>query len=278
MAILRDKTQHAVKTLIEDSDAVIGLHARRPSRPDECFSVNADEVFPTASVIKIPVLMEFYQQAEHGSLDPYAVRRLVDAEKVSGSGVLQFLMANSTSLALEDYVRLMVNLSDNTATNVMIDLVGMSNVNTLLDSLGLKKTRLLRKMQDKDVDPDLVENLSTPKELSMLLERLMNRDGVSEYVSEKSLEILKLSKPGVIRDAVAGDYEVADKSGWMGGVECDSGVVYIQEPYIVTVMAKNISVSDKGSRKVKETLRRVVTTIHEYYLNTCTSTRFGRRV
>ena len=278
MAILRDKTQHAVKTLIEDSDAVIGLHARRPSRPDECFSVNADEVFPTASVIKIPVLMEFYQQAEHGSLDPYAVRRLVDAEKVSGSGVLQFLMANSTSLALEDYVCLMINLSDNTATNVMIDLVGMSNVNTLLDSLGLKKTRLLRKMQDKDVDPDLVENLSTPKELSMLLERLMNRDGVSEYVSEKSLEILKLSKPGVIRDAVAGDYEVADKSGWMGGVECDSGVVYIQEPYIVTVMAKNISVSDKGSRKVKETLRRVVTTIHEYYLNTCTSTRFGRRV
>ena len=278
MTFLRDKTQRAVTTLIEDSDAVIGLHARRPSRSDECFSVNADEVFPTASVIKIPVLMEFYQQAEHGSLDPYAVRRLVDAEKVGGSGVLQFLMADSTSLALEDYVRLMINLSDNTATNVMIDLVGMSNVNTLLDSLGLKKTRLLRKMQDKDVDPDLVENLSTPKELSVLLERLMNRDGVSEYVSEKSLEILKLSKPGVIRDAVAGDYEVADKSGWMGGVECDSGVVYIQEPYIVMVMAKNISVSDKGSRKVKETLRRVVTTIHEYYLNTCTSTRFGRRI
>jgi beta-lactamase class A len=278
MAVLRDKTQRAVTTLIEDSDAVIGLHARRPSRSDECFSVNADEVFPTASVIKIPVLMEFYRQAENGSLDPYAVRRLVDAEKVGGSGVLQFLMANLTSLALEDYVRLMINLSDNTATNVMIDLVGMSNVNTLLDSLGLKKTRLLRKMQDKDVDPDLVENLSTPKELSVLLERLMNRDGVSEYVSEKSLEILKLSKPGVIRDAVAGDYEIADKSGWMGGVECDSGVVYIQEPYIVTVMAKNISVSDKGSRKVKETLRRVVTTIHEYYLNTCTSTRFGRRI
>jgi beta-lactamase class A len=189
MTLLRDNAQGTIQDLIKGSPAVIGVNAVRLSKPDESFSVNSEETFPTASVIKIPVLMEFYRQAEEGSIDLEMIRKLADVDKVGGSGVLQFLSENSTSTTLEDYARLMINLSDNTATNVLIDFVGIEKVNILLGSLGLKTTRLLRKMQEKNLDPDLVENLSTPVELSTLLERLMNRDGVSEYVSEKSLEV-----------------------------------------------------------------------------------------
>jgi hypothetical protein len=87
-----------------------------------------------------------------------------------------------------------------------------------------------------------------------------------------------LYKPGIIRDAVGGGVEIADKSGWMGGVECDAGIVYLREPYIVTVMSKSIPASDTGSLETKETLRRLVSVINGYYLNTCMSTRFGRRI
>lgn len=277
MSLLRGKTQRIIEAIAEESPAVVGLHAVDTSSPEASFSMNPDEVFPTASIIKVPVLLEFYRQAEEGTLDPAEVRRLRDEDKVGGSGVLQHLGAGSTSMTLEDYARLMINLSDNTATNMVIDLVGMDNVNGLLERLGLETTRLVRRMQAKGLDPDSVENLSTPRELARLMELIHRREGLSGYVCGKALDALKLYKTGVIRDAVPGDVAVADKSGWMGGVECDAGVVYLPKPYVVAVMAKNVPSWDLGGLEAKETLREIASEVHEYYENAGTATRYGRR-
>jgi beta-lactamase class A len=277
MSILREKTKRLVEDIAEEYPAVIGLHSVSLSDTDDELSLNADEVFPTASIIKVPVLLEFYRQAEEGALDPGQVRALMDGDKVGGSGVLQHLAAGSTGLTLEDYARLMINLSDNTATNVVIDLVGMDNVNLLLESLGLEVTRLTRKMYAKGLDPDRVENLSTPLELTGLVEAVHRCEGLSRVVCEKALAVLRLHKPGVIRDGVQEEVDVADKSGWMGGVECDTGIVYAAEPYAVTVMAKNIPAWDRGSLEAKEVLRELVSSVHDYYTNVGTATRHGRR-
>ncbi len=277
MSLLREKTQRLVEAVAEDYPAVIGLHAVSLDNPEASFSLNPDEVFPTASIIKVPVLLEFYKQAEEGTLDPSEVRPLREEDKVGGSGVLQHLGAGSTSLTLEDYARLMINLSDNTATNVVIDLVGMDNVNRLLESLGLEVTRLMRKMYAKGLDPDRVENLSTPRELTRLMELIHRQEDLSPYVCVKALDVLKLHKTGVIRDAVPGDVAVADKSGWMGGVECDTGIVYLPRPYAVTVMAKNVPAWEQGGLEAKETLREIASTVHGYYENTGAATRYGRR-
>ncbi|HUV33282.1 MAG TPA: serine hydrolase, partial [Candidatus Desulfaltia sp.] len=172
MSLLREKTQRLIEYTAEEYPAVIGLHSVSLSDPDDELSLNADEVFPTASIIKMPVLVEFYRQAEEGALDPGEVRALEEGDKVGGSGVLQHLRAGTTGLTLEDYARLMINLSDNTATNVVIDLVGVDNVNRLLQGLGFDLTRLVRKMQAKGLDPDRVENLSTPMELTGLMEAI----------------------------------------------------------------------------------------------------------
>jgi beta-lactamase class A len=277
MSLLREKTQRVIEDIAEDYPAVIGLHSTSLTNPEDQLSLNADEVFPTASIIKVPVLLEFYRQAEEGTLDPAEVRPLGEEDKVGGSGVLQHLSAGSTSMTLEDYARLMINLSDNTATNVVIDLVGMDNVNGLLKRLGLVTTRLVRRMYAKGLDPDSVENLSTPRELARLMEMIQRREGLSGYVCEKSLDVLRLYKTGVIRDAVPGEVAVADKSGWMGGVECDTGVVYLPKPYVVAVMAKNVPSWDHGGLEAKETLREIASAVHEYYENVGTATRYGRR-
>jgi len=277
MSLLREKTQRTIEDIAEDYPAVIGLHSTSLSDPENRLSLNADEVFPTASIIKVPVLLEFYRQAEEGTLDPEEARPLCEEDKVGGSGVLQHLGAGSTVLTLEDYVRLMINLSDNTATNVVIDLVGMDSVNGLLEHLGLVTTRLVRRMYAKGLDPDRVENLSTPRELARLMEMTHHREGLSPHVCEKALDALKLYKTGVIRDAVPGDVAVADKSGWMGGVECDTGVVYLPKPYAVAVMAKNIPAWDLGGLEAKETLREIASAVHGYYENKGSATRYGRR-
>ena len=277
MSLLREKTQSLIEGIAEEYPAVVGLRSISLSDPEDQLSLNADEVFPAASIIKVPVLLEFYRQAEEGAVSPGDVRPLREEDKVGGSGVLQYLGAGSTSMTVEDYARLMINVSDNTATNVVIDLVGMDNVNGLLEHLGLETTRLVRRMQAKGVDPDRVENLSTPRELARLMELIHRREGLSGYVCEKALDALKLYKTGVIRDAVPGDVAVADKSGWMGGVECDTGVVYLPKPYVVAVMAKNVPSWDHGGLEAKETLREIVAAVHEYYVNVGTATRHGRR-
>jgi beta-lactamase class A len=278
MNILRDKTNRIIQKIADSYPAVIGIQASRPSRPEETFSINSEESFPTASIIKIPILIEFYRQVEIGSLNKNEIRRLTANDKVGGSGILRFLSDEKTSITLEDYARLMINLSDNTATNIIIDKVGIDNVNHLLKLLGLEETRLLRKMQAKDVDPEVYENLSTPKELTSLMLKLMMSQGVCNNVTEASLEVLKLYKPGVIRDVIGEDVPLANKSGWMGGVECDTGIVYLPNPYIVTIMAKNIPAWDKGSLVAKEILREMISELHNYYMNTGASTQHGRLI
>ena len=278
MSLLRVKLQHLIENLAEEYPAVFGLHATSLFRPGEELNLNSDEVFPTASIIKVPVLLEFYRQAEEGSLDPLEVRPLTEEDKVGGSGVLQHLNSGYTSLTLEDYARLMINLSDNTATNVVIDLVGMNSINGLLQGLGFRVTRLVRKMMVKGLDAETVENLSTPKELTKLMELIHGGEVLSPAVCRKTMAVLKLHKSGIIRDGVGDGVEVADKSGWMGGVECDTGVVFTPKPYAITVMAKNIPAWDRGSLRAKESMRELVSAVHEYYLNLGTATKYGRRV
>ena len=277
MSLLRDKTQSVLETISMEAEGVVGIHAFDPSDPDDEFAVNADEVFPTASIIKVPILIEFYNQVKAGILDPDKVHPLGGVEKVGGSGVLQFL-SDSVEITLEDWARLMINLSDNTATNYMIDIVGMEKVNSLLTRLGLEETKLLRKMQAKDIDPDVEENLTTPREFSMLMAMIMNHTGLDADVCEKTLEVLKFYKDGIIREALPADFEVADKSGWMGAVQCDSGIVYTEKPYIVTVMAKHIPAWDRNGAETREALKQAVAEVHNYYQNIATATRYGRRI
>ncbi|MBE0633408.1 serine hydrolase [Candidatus Bathyarchaeota archaeon] len=277
MSILHDKTQAILENLAFEADGVVGFHAFDPDNPEDEFDVFADEVFPTASIIKVPVLLEFYRQAADGILNPSEVHPLRDEFKVGGSGVLQFL-SDKTQLTLEDWAKLMINLSDNTATNYMIDVVGMDNVNRVIEQLGLVDTRLRRKMQAKGIDPDKVENLTTPREFSTLLMMIMNHEGLDSGVCEKTLGALKLYKDGIIRDALPGDFEVADKSGWMGAVQCDSGIVYAEKPYIVTVMAKHIPAWDRNGAETRDMMKQAVAGIHDYYQNIATASRYGRRI
>jgi beta-lactamase class A len=277
MSILHDKTQIILETIANETYGVIGIHAYDSCNPCDEFAVNADEVFPTASIIKIPILLEFYKQAEAGVLNASEVHSICNSVKVGGSGVLQFL-SDKTQLTLDDWAKLMINLSDNTATNYLIDIVGMDNVNNLLEQLGFKNTKLLRKMQAKDIDPEVQENLTTPREFSQLMKKIMNHEGLSAHVCEKTIEILKLYKDGIIRDALSDDYTVADKRGWMDAVQCDSGIVYADKPYIVTVMAKHIPEWDRKGAETRDALEQAVAEIHDYYKNVATCTIYGRRI
>ena len=279
MSLLREKTVFMLEGMVDEFPGVLGVFAQSLTRQGEYFAINEDEVFPTASAVKIPILMEFFRKAEEGILDPSQMVVLSDDMKVGGSGVLQHLTSGKASLPLRDYAALMVNVSDNTATNFLIDLVDMEDVNRLLESLGFTVMRLKRKMQAFDVDPKTHENLATPKEMAQVLELLYRSDGVSSYVCENTLKLLRNFKQGVIRSVVPGDIPVANKDGWMGGVRCDNGIVYLPKgAYVVSVMAKHIPSWDLHSNEVKDQMSQVVSVINEYYKEVNNATKYGRRV
>lgn len=240
---------------------------------------NGDVLFPTASTIKIHVLVQLLRRAERGEIDLYEKASLSADVLVGGSGVLVHLdgaQDGSLSLSLLDIANLMIILSDNTATNICIDRAGgFDAVNGLLAELGLPQSKLRRKMVDQLSAAQNAENVSTPQELVRLL-RLLHEGQPSAWVAEQTLAILKKPKRAVLNQAVPPEIDVANKPGGVSRVRCDAGLVYLPErPYAVAVMS---TFGLCPPPEQEQRLVRMAQTIHETMAALAASNRFGHGV
>jgi beta-lactamase class A len=198
---------------------------------------HADDVFPQASSIKITVLAELYRQAQEGKLkltDLYTVRKEDD---VADSAIFNGLTFGITQVTLRDLATMMIAVSDNSATNVLIDKVGTENVNAMLTAQGLKQTRLQRKMMDLNAAKQGRENIATPREMMTLLARIQQGKLLNPEMTGAFFKMLATSKHSPIRSAVPDAVVSADKPGELEGVRADSGVVFAQNrPFVICMM------------------------------------------
>jgi beta-lactamase class A len=233
--------------------------AAKNLKTGERIAIRADEKVRTASTIKLPVLVELYAQAAAGkiNLDEEVVMREVDM--VSGSGVLRELSAG-TRLKLRDVANLMIVVSDNTATNMLIEKLGADNVNARMDLLKLPATRLMRKIRGDGTQLKqaqgwskaglLEENKkygigsSTSAEMVRLLELLETNALPS---SKPMLEILKRQQ---YTDAIArklNGFTTASKSGSLDHLRSDVGIVYTKAgPIAIAITVEDIPEIDYG--------------------------------
>src|SRR5690349_6237452 len=143
-----------------------------------------------------------------------------------------------TKLTLRDVAALMISVSDNSATNVIIDRIGMENVNALLDSLGLSHTRLRRKMMDVKAAAEGRENTSTPHEMSQLLEAIYKGKVLNKQFTENFFDLLSIHKESYIPRLLPEDPRIANRPGELEGVRNDCGIVFTgKRPYILCVMS-----------------------------------------
>jgi beta-lactamase class A len=235
-AILWQKLEAFVHGEDQRLDGVLGV-AIKDLKTEHTLLVNADEVFPTASTIKLAILAEFYRQVQQGKLkfdEPYLLQK---ADLVGGSGIADALTPGVTRLTLRDVAALMVSVSDNSMTNVLIERVGMENVNSLLDSLGLKHTRLRRKMMDVKAAGEGRENVATPQELMQLLEALYHGKVLNKEMTEDFFRLLSVHKDSYLPRELPEDLRVANKPGELEGVRNDCGLVFSgNRPYVICVM------------------------------------------
>ncbi|MEO1497148.1 MAG: serine hydrolase [Planctomycetota bacterium] len=187
-----------------------------------------DEVFTQASAIKIPIVWRLDAAAEAGELSLDEVLPVAIESGSGGCGVLQHFTPGVSQLTLGDIAVLMIVLSDNVATNLLIERVGMDRVNEQLESLGLEQTRLRRLMMDAAAREAGYENTSTPREAARLMGELSRQADSGDAAATRTLATLRLRKESPFTEALYDRSpipELACKPGMLDGVRTEWSLV-----------------------------------------------------
>ena len=235
--ILKQKTENDLQTIIAGSSSLTGLMAIDLTS-GESIGINEGITFTQASAIKIPILMEVYKQAHEKKFALTDLRPLLPSNTVAGSGILN-VMVDPVNLSIRNLCVLMIGLSDNSATNTLIELVGMKNVTNTMNSLGFSNTRLQRRMIDQPASLRNEENISTPAEAVGILKLLFDGKFIDKSTSEEILSILQKNPIENSKLAVGlpKNVKLAFKPGEMGGVSTEWAIVYLSNrPYALAIM------------------------------------------
>jgi beta-lactamase class A len=272
--VLWHKLASSIGDVDDHLDGVMGVAIEDLTTGDHFF-LREDEVFAQASSIKITVLANLFQQAEQGKLKLTDLYTVQSSDLVPDSDIMGGLTPGVTRLTLRDLATMMVAVSDNSATNVLIDRVGMPNVNAMLDSLSLSHTRLRRKMMDLEAARQGRENISTPREMMTLLaaiyhDKLLNKASTADFFT-----VLGTKKDSWIpRDLPAG-VKIANKPGALEAVRNDSGIVFVEgRPYVICVMTSFL----RDEREGEEAITKVSLAAWRMFDRLSRATEYGRVV
>jgi beta-lactamase class A len=240
LAATAPSLDEAVKREIAGLDAEVWISARNLDS-GASYALRENERVRTASTIKLPILAATFAQVAAGKARWDEFITLREEDKVSGSGVLSEFSAG-LKLPLQDLAHVMIVLSDNTATNLVLDRITAEAVNAFMDTLGLTATRSLRKVRGDGTQlkaaagwskAGLAEEnqrfglgVSTSREMVALLDLLERGKVVGEAASREMIAILKRQqyKDGIGRRLA--QFEIASKSGALDALRSDVGIVY----------------------------------------------------
>lgn len=237
LEVLWTRLEQRVSELDRRLDGVMGV-AIKDLTDGRTLLLRADLVMPVASTIKIAVLAELYRQDQRGAGARLAEPYVVDsADAIPESDMLGGMTHGLTRLTNRDLATFMIGVSDNGATNILIRRLGMDRINRLLDSLGLKETRLRRRMLDLAAARAGRENTATPRELVALLDALWKPGLLESGQREDFFRILATPKERFLPRRLPAGARIASKPGWLDGVRVDAGIGFAaNRPFAVAVM------------------------------------------
>jgi beta-lactamase class A len=221
----------------------------------ESYYLNADEPMPTASLIKVAVMIDTYLQADEGKFKLTDKVTLHESDKVPGSGFLTGHFSEGASFSIRDAVRLMMSVSDNTATNLVLDQVGIANVNQRMEAWGCPNTKINAKVfrgSTTSVDPARTKKYglgsTTAREMASIMEELQTGTRCRPALKQCLLTHLRtcedkdkfprLLPPGTV---------VAHKDGAVSDARTDAGLLYTPAGVIVVCVLTNEN-KDQGWR------------------------------
>ncbi len=272
--VLCQKLEANIQEIDQHLDGVMGVAIEDLTTGDHYF-LHEDEVFAQASSIKIAVLADLYLQTQQGKLKLTDLYTVQASDLVQDSDIMNGLTPGVTRVTLRDLATMMVAVSDNAATNVLIDRVGMQNVNAMLDTLGLTHTRLRRKMMDLEAAKQGRENISTPREMMTLLDAIYHDKVLSKESTDDFFKVLSTNKDSFIPHELPPDLKIANKPGELEAVRNDSGIVFVEgRPYVICVMTSFLV----NERDGEEAISKVSLVAWRMFDRLSRATEYGRVV
>ena len=197
------------------------------------YGVRENESYLAASVIKLPLYLHILRQAAEGKLDMAQPLTVTEEDKVPICGALT-LFSGDVAADIRSLCHLMISISDNTATNKLIDFCGIEELSKSFRTMGLEKTVLNRKMFDFEKSKQGLQNYICPKEIAMLLEQLYHNEFVSGKVCREAMDILLQQQVDhKLNGKLCNAVPVAHKTGEDDNLSNDVGIVFAEEPFIV---------------------------------------------
>ena len=241
-----EKLAEALMPVIESHEGDVAVCVRSLETGEE-FLWRADEPQPTASLIKLAVMVTAYRMADAGELDLQRMVTLTEADKVPGSGILTNQMSAGLQLSVRDAVRLMIRYSDNTATNLVVDQIGLPATAGMMESLGFPNTKLHAKVYrgSTSIFPDRSQKYglgsTTARETVALLEQIHNGSAASETSCRAMIDhLLSCDDNSKLGLNLPGGIKLAHKTGAVNSSRTDAGIIYGPSgPIAVCVLTMN---------------------------------------
>jgi len=239
----KPKLDEQVKNLVGAFKGKVSLYAKNLDT-GETYALNADERVKTASTIKIAVMIEAFARVTEGKAKWTDEVVLTKEKKVSGSGVLSELSDN-LHLTLRDVVNLMMILSDNTATNLVLDVLTTDAVNTRMESLGFKQIKINRKVMGggdsmAGKDPENKKyglGFATPHEMVQIMEKLERGEIISPAASKEMLDLMKREQARYAIGRSLWEAPMASKYGALDRLRSAVGIIYTKKGKIAMAIS-----------------------------------------
>src|ERR1041385_5664162 len=232
-----------VKPLVASFKGKVNLFAKNLDT-GETYGLDPDERVRTASTIKIAVMIEAFARVAEGKAKWTDEVVLTKEKKVSGSGIL-FELSDGLKLTLRDAVTLMMLVSDNTATNLVLDVLTTDAVNARMESLGFKQIKIMRKVGSggesaAGKDPENKKyglGMATPREMVLVMEKLDRGEIVSPAVSKEMIDLMKREQARYAIGRSQWDVEMASKFGALDRLRSAVGILYTKHGKIAMAVS-----------------------------------------
>lgn len=203
----------------------------------QTIGINSSKLFPSASLVKVPIMAAVFQAQEEGRLKLTDTLKLERRQKIRSCSHLYFAR-NGTRFPISNLLERMITESDNTATNMLVDALGFGYLNQKFVEFGLKNTDLRRGVMDLQWRRAGIENYTTAEDMALMLEKIYNGELVSKRASEEMLAILKRQKVNDrLPRGLPSGVTIAHKTGLLNDTVSDCGVVFTPEgDFIICVI------------------------------------------
>jgi beta-lactamase class A len=250
-----------LRVLSDNYKAKVGIYIK-DLKTGKTWEYNADRLFRSASLIKLPIMVGVFNLVKENKISLETELILTSKERVDGSGSLKWAR-DGTRITVLELVYRMVTESDNTATRMLIDHIGIDYFKSYFKQIGLSYTNITEEGMNLTSGRVSKENFTTPREMGYLLERIYKKDIVSKDMCEMMLDILKRNKShSRIRKGIPITWQVGHKTGLLRKSCSDVGIVFSPNgDYILCVLLDDVT----SYRSGKEFIAKVAKITAEFY-------------